>query len=61
MLAGPDLSADPSPVSSRLAREVRQATNTDPLYGPMHDKERHIVGIEYEVVLEQELHALGEI
>lgn len=31
----------------------------DPLYGPMHDKERHIVGIEYEVVLEHELRLLG--
>jgi hypothetical protein len=40
--------------------EVREATETDPLYGPMHDKERHVVGVEYEVVLEQELQALGE-
>jgi len=44
---------------TRLAREVREATTFDPLYGPLHDKERHIVGIEYEVVLEQELHSLG--
>jgi hypothetical protein len=42
-----------------LAREVREAIVADVLYGPLHDRERHIVGVEYEVVLEQELLALG--
>jgi Protein of unknown function TPD sequence-motif len=46
-------------VQGRLAKEVRQAINFDPFYGPLHDKERHTVGIEYEVILEQELKALG--
>lgn len=47
--------------TTRLAREVREAITRDPLFGPMHDKERHIVGIEYEVVLEHELRTLGTI
>lgn len=45
--------------TTRLAGEVRDAITGDPLYGPMHDKERHIIGIEYEVVLEEELKELG--
>ena len=44
---------------TRLAMEVRAAMDADPFYGPLHDKERHTVGIEYEVVLELELKALG--
>ena len=45
---------------ARLAKEVRDAINTDPMYGPFHDKRRHVVGIEYEVVLEFKLEAMGE-
>ena len=45
---------------TRLAKQVREAMDCDPIYGPMHDKERHLVGVEYEVVLEFELKRLGE-
>jgi hypothetical protein len=50
-------SADTS--TTRLALQVQQAVNCDPMYGPYHDKERHIVGIEYEVVLEHYLQQTG--
>ena len=46
--------------TTRLAQEVREAINADPMYGPVHDRDRHVVGIEYEVVLEFKLHAMGE-
>ncbi|KAL7573182.1 hypothetical protein ACA910_018842 [Epithemia clementina (nom. ined.)] len=43
---------------TRLAYEVNQAIQADPMYGPMLDKQRHLVGIEYEVVLEYLLRKL---
>ena len=46
--------------TTRLAREVQDAMIADPMYGPRHDKERHIVGVEFEVVLEYKLKALSE-
>ena len=39
--------------------EVRDAIASDPLCGPVSDRARHFVGIEYEVVLEHELKNLG--
>lgn len=45
--------------TTRLALEVRQAMEMDPVYGPLSDKERHLVGVEFEVVLEQELKDFG--
>jgi hypothetical protein len=45
--------------TTRLAMEVRRAMEHDPVYGPLSDKQRHLVGVEFEVVLEQELHELG--
>ena len=45
--------------TTRLAVEVRDAIESDSLYGPLHDKQRHMVGIEYEVVLEHELRERG--
>lgn len=44
---------------SRLAVEVRQALDSDPLYGPRSDRERHNVGVEYEVLLEETLRDMG--
>jgi hypothetical protein len=44
---------------SRLASEVKEAQNSDPLHGPENEKRSHLVGVEYEVVLEQQLRALG--
>lgn len=45
--------------TTRLAMEVKEALDSDPLYGPTHDRWRHTVGIEYEVVLEDMLQTLG--
>mmetsp|Transcript_10955 Transcript_10955/g.32423 ORF Transcript_10955/g.32423 Transcript_10955/m.32423 type:complete len:211 (-) Transcript_10955:625-1257(-) len=40
---------------SRLSLEVIDAIASDPLYGPRHDRDRHSVGLEYEIILEQVL------
>lgn len=45
--------------TTRLSREVAEALALDPLTGPEQDRRRHFVGIEYEVVLEQQLNVLG--
>lgn len=44
---------------TRLAVEVMEAINTDPMYGPRHDKERNEIGIQYEIILEEQLRAKG--
>jgi hypothetical protein len=41
--------------AARLVAAVELATAADPMYGPIHDRDRHMVGIEYEVVLEYKL------
>lgn len=46
-------------VSSKLAHHIQEALAADPMYGPRHDKQRHMVGIEYEVVLEHQLTNMG--
>jgi len=46
--------------TTRLAREVIEATHADPLYGPRFDKERNFVGVEYEIILEETLRAMGK-
>eukprot|EP00581_Thalassiosira_minuscula_P014465 CAMPEP_0183732868 /NCGR_PEP_ID=MMETSP0737-20130205/39567_1 /TAXON_ID=385413 /ORGANISM="Thalassiosira miniscula, Strain CCMP1093" /LENGTH=381 /DNA_ID=CAMNT_0025965993 /DNA_START=147 /DNA_END=1292 /DNA_ORIENTATION=- len=43
---------------SRLCLEVREAIDSDPMYGPRQDKERHNIGIEYELLLEQTLQSM---
>lgn len=45
---------------TRLAAEVKEALDADPMYGPKHDRWRHTVGVEYEVVLEESLKSLGK-
>mmetsp|Transcript_24596 Transcript_24596/g.57755 ORF Transcript_24596/g.57755 Transcript_24596/m.57755 type:complete len:325 (+) Transcript_24596:47-1021(+) len=45
--------------TTRLSCEVKKAIDADPLCGPASDRERHFVGIEYEIVLERELKKLG--
>jgi hypothetical protein len=47
--------------TTRLALEVQEALDADPLYGPKHDRWRHTVGIEYEVALEEMLKSMGEL
>jgi len=49
----------PSGPITRLAVEVMEAIDSDPLYGPRQDRERHSVGIEYEIILEQTLSSMG--
>ena len=46
---------------SRLAQEVAEAIELDPMYGPRHDRERSDIGIEYEELLEKCLNAIGEL
>ena len=43
----------------RLARDIHEAVTSDPLCGPRHDVARRMVGVEFEVVLEHKLSALG--
>ena len=45
---------------NRLAKEVQEAISMDPLYGPRSDRERQIIGTEYEIVLEQILRSMSE-
>ena len=45
---------------TRLAIEVQEAILLDPLYGPRSDRERQIIGSEYELVLEQILHSMSK-
>ena len=44
---------------SRLSLEVREAVAADTMYGPRSDRERHNIGIEYELLLEHTLKNMG--
>mmetsp|Transcript_9362 Transcript_9362/g.13287 ORF Transcript_9362/g.13287 Transcript_9362/m.13287 type:complete len:301 (-) Transcript_9362:188-1090(-) len=44
--------------SLRLAKEVEDALDADPLYGPRFDKQHNAIGVEYEIYLEQALLAM---
>merc|ERR1719469_853098 len=44
---------------SRLAHEVIEAVNTDPLYGLMHDRVRNNIGYEHEIMLQNVLKSMG--
>jgi hypothetical protein len=44
---------------TRLAIEVKDAMDSDPLYGPISDRTKHFIGIEYEVALEHMLKEMG--
>lgn len=48
------------PSVTRLALEVKEAQDSDPLHGPERDKKSHLVGVEFEVVLEHYLREMGE-
>ena len=45
---------------SRLAQEVVEAIESDPMHGPRQDRERNAIGIEYEELLENCLNELGK-
>ena len=45
---------------TRIYREIIHAINKDPLYGPRHDKQRRVIGLEHEIMLEQALHAMSK-
>jgi hypothetical protein len=47
-------------VTTRLALEVIEAIDSDPMYGPAHDRQRQLIGVEYEVVLEYVLREMGK-
>ena len=46
--------------ATRIQWEVQQAIAADPMYGPRHDQRRHLIGVEYEVMLEERLKEMGE-
>jgi hypothetical protein len=37
-----------------------EAIDSDPMYGPRHDRDRSEIGVEYEVLLEKSLNDIGE-
>eukprot|EP00534_Pseudo-nitzschia_fraudulenta_P004946 CAMPEP_0201121594 /NCGR_PEP_ID=MMETSP0850-20130426/5449_1 /ASSEMBLY_ACC=CAM_ASM_000622 /TAXON_ID=183588 /ORGANISM="Pseudo-nitzschia fraudulenta, Strain WWA7" /LENGTH=214 /DNA_ID=CAMNT_0047388103 /DNA_START=261 /DNA_END=905 /DNA_ORIENTATION=+ len=45
--------------TTRLALEVKEAIESDSLCGPVADRARHFIGIEYEILLEHQLKNLG--
>lgn len=45
--------------TKRLGYEVKEAVESDPLCGPIFDREKHFIGIEYELILERGLKKLG--
>jgi hypothetical protein len=47
--------------TTRLATEVKEAVDADPLSGPRSDRAKHFVGIEFEVALEHMLRERGEL
>jgi len=47
------------PSKRRLANDIVEANAADPMYGPYHEKQRHAIGIEYEVALEFYLKETG--
>jgi uncharacterized protein (UPF0297 family) len=50
----------PRQSTTRLAKEILDAIESDPLYGPKHDRARHMIGIEFEVILEETLKIMGK-
>lgn len=46
--------------TTRLAQEVVEAIEADPMHGPRQDRQRNQIGIEYEVLLEKCLKELGK-
>jgi hypothetical protein len=47
------------PTVTRLATQVKEAVDADPLTGPRSDKAKYFVGVEYEVALEHMLKERG--
>lgn len=43
-----------------LERQCKEALDADPMYGLQSDRDRHLVGIEYEVVLEHYLNSMSK-
>ena len=53
-----DSNADIDALKSRLSNEVLEAVRADPLNGPPHSRECNMLGIEYEVRLEERLRGM---
>jgi hypothetical protein len=49
----------PSDQVNRLAFDVLEAINSDPMYAPRFDRERQYIGMEYEMILEKALRAIS--
>ena len=47
--------------TTRLALQVKEAVELDPLCGPASDRAKHYIGIEYEIILERGLKNLGTV
>jgi hypothetical protein len=43
-----------------LERQSKEALDADPMYGVKSDRDRHLVGIEYEIVLEYYLNCMSK-
>ena len=52
---------DTTTTTTRLALEVKEAVESDPLCGPASDRAKHYIGIEYEIILERGLKNLGTV
>jgi hypothetical protein len=46
--------------TTRLSVEVIQAIDADPMNSPKQDKQRHTIGVEYEVILEHFLNKMSK-
>jgi len=44
--------------TTRLAKEVYEAVDSDPMYGPRFDLQKHRIGIKYEHILEETLRSM---
>lgn len=54
----PRIDPQSSKPTTRLAQEVMEAIESDPMHGPRQDRLRHAIGIEYEAMLEKCLNEL---
>jgi hypothetical protein len=50
----------PTQKGNRLALEVLEAINSDPMCAPQSDKIRQYIGMEYELLLEKALRAISK-
>jgi hypothetical protein len=49
-----------APSPNKLAYDVWEALEQDPMYGPRHDRLGNFIGLEYELALEDHLHSMSK-